>query len=634
MRYPIVSYRNNEAGSTSSFRGLNRCDRGNGGEWLDCMDIDTGHYPCLAPRFAHKNIEAPAGVIRCCCEPLRDSGVYEGFTGVIYDGTNCCFYYCGKIMKVGSLSSDTDSISRTALWIYDDTDEVADEEMTEFDASRIEWSVVCINGRFVINGYDAQLKRGKYFVFTPNTGIVVPAEEQVHMLEDEYILEFGKTRGANINYDEYAYINYIKSTAIDFSKYFNEGDYLLITADYPKQGDMTDTAYEKLRKKCDSNNIRPYAKSGNSNAKYAVIREIISEYNSSDELTSSTIYYYATTPEGKFHNASAVKTSAALGTFVPPMVHITAYGNRIWGVNPEEDCVYASVFDTPFKMMNTDAQLDAAMSWQVELGTSDEAVGIISAMGEILALKKNSIIRINGSAATSFSITGIFRNCGCIDIHSAAEASGIIYYLGYNGFYMYDGSQPQIISAKLNCRYSEAVGFTDGDKYYVIAKRADTVDTEFLVYDIRYGVWNKWSNATGEAVGAFRVGRVIYLASVEGETSYITALCGGEGYTDNWYGESVYDFESVNDFKCINNIYIRARIDDGEVLTILTSVNCDDFTEHEPLESKGRIYLYKVPVRIMPGDFWQFKIAGSGGAVVHNIEYEYSDSGRRHYGNR
>lgn len=663
MRYPIVQYRNNEAGSTSSFRGLNRCDRGNGGEWLDCMDIDTGHYPCLAPRKEHGKVcDSVDGKIRLVCEPLRNNGSYNGFTGIIYtdaavtgvneDGKpqtayNCCFCYNGEIMSVGAVTSDADEKpERTALWIYDSVmDGVSEEDIAGLEIERVEWSAAYINGRIAINGYDPVLKRGKYFVFEidkddESRNIVIPSGNQYTFEE----IGMGYRSGIKAGYDEYSHIGYFGcnkkfsagAVKYDFSEYFNEGDVLMIEVDTGSEG--YDESWDRL-------NVYPYRKESedgkylhSKRAKYAVVREIVNEYDDEGTLKMSRVYYYASSADGKLYHPSALYSdgakvsgisgvNATIGIYVPTMSHISGYAGRVWGVNEEEDSVYASVFDTPLKIINTDAQLDMAMSWQVELSTSDSAVGVISAVSEMLVLKKNSLIRIGGTSAFSFAITGVFKNCGCIDIRSAVEVTGAVYYLGYNGFYMYDGSQPQIISAKLNRSYKSAVAFTDGNKYYAYATATDG-ETELLVYDIRYNIWHKWS-VDGSVTGAFRCGDKLYMC---GE-SEIYPIC-TEAEVQEWSCESVEHWESVNDAKGVNALYVRAFIADDAMIEFATRSNGGEWMTHEVLEPKGRAYVYKIPVRISPGDFWQYRLRGSGTVVIHNIERAYAEGGRKHSGNR
>lgn len=646
MRYPIIQHSSNEHGSTSSFRGLNRTDIGQSGEWADCDNLDTAHYPCLAPRMKHGaplplSIEGTLnGKICACAELIKDDGEYKGFTGVLlYDGcidnngdtiTNFCFVYNGAVKHIGAESTSGYRVpERTALWIYDTvSDDITTEEIDEFnsDMERVIWSIAAVGGRYVINGFDPVLKRGRYFVFDHGKVYDSVNKEKERLVvqsgsQAEYSgLTFGKATALSHGFSEYKYINYIQSNSydVDFSEMFCEGDYLLISNVTNSSG-ASASAFEKYQ-------TYPYRKSGRL-IRYAVIREIEKVYSRNDSFMYQRIYYYATTPSGKFvENEYRSGLKATLGTFVPPMLNISVLGKRIWGIDAEEDRVYASVFDTPFKLMNTDRELDNAMSWQMTPGTADEAVGVFPAVSEMLVMKKNSIIRINGTAASSFVTSGIFRNCGCIDINSCAEAAGTVYYLGFNGFYAYDGAQPVIISQKLNCSYSSAVGFSDGIKYYASAIRADNGSHEFLVYDIRSGIWLKWSN-TPKACGFVRIGNDVYLCYNDTE-GHIIKLCGGSDYED-WSCESVRHFESANSFKAVNELWLRGESENG--IQVFTSVNGGDTKEHKLLAPKGRLFIYKVPVRLLPGDFWSYRLCGSGSAVVHNIERVYEEGGGRHY---
>lgn len=374
------------------------------------------------------------------------------------------------------------------------------------------------------------------------------------------------------------------------------------------------------------NDTNPYGEYGTLK-KYAVVKEF-EEFSMNDGSSyRENMYYYVAYPDGKLaSNTKLTYQTVTLGVFVPPMKHIAVFGRRIWGVNPEEDSVYASVFDTPFKLINTDAQLDNSMSWQTVIGTADTGEGVVGAASEVLVMKRNSLIRMNGTSASTFAMTGIFNNCGCIDIKSCAEAAGTVYYLGRNGFYAYDGSQPKIISNKLNCSYSSAVGYSDGVKYYASAIRADNNEHEFLVYNISRGIWLKWSD-TPPVKDFFRVGGSVFAAYNEDE-GYVVELCGGNE-AQEWFCESVNHYEDSNRFKGVNELWIRGDI--KENVKVYTSVNGGEMKEHKELAPKGRMYMYKIPVRLSPGDFWRYRLEGRGECVIANIERVYEEGGARYY---
>ena len=639
MYYPILQYSKNNSGSSSLFRGLNRTENVQPGEWFDCDNLTAEHYPCIAPRNAHSLPETTDGII-CTAAEVSGSGEYKGITGIMLsdscidsDGNtvrNFCFVYNGEVRHVGQEPKSASGTvpERTALWLYDEeTDSVSAEDIDGFNnalksysadyensrSERVEWTVAQIGGRYVINGYDSVLKRGKYFVFDTKKlcdssslsekileRTVVPSDEQVLYSN----LEFGTK---TVNGEKLCYIiNRDRNNKL--SSMLSEGDYLRIKG----------TSGGK-------NDINPYAEYG-TDKKYAVVREFAESSLNDDTYFRETMYYYVTKPNGKFAaNSSQTSQNVYLGVFVPPMRHIAVFGKRVWGVNPEENSVYASVFDTPFKLMNTDAQLDNSMSWQAALGMGDEALGVVPAGSEVLVMMKNSIVRLNGTSASSFMMTGIFKNCGCIDINSCAECAGTVFYLGRNGFCSYDGSQPKIISGKLNCRYSSAVSYCDGVKYYASAMRSDGGGHEFLVYDIERGIWHKWSKTpvikdfftlNGSAAAVYNTG-----------CGNIITLCGGGA--EEWSCESVNHYEGTNRSKGVNELWIRAEV--SSAVRVFTSVNGGEFREHKALEPKGRMFMYKIPVRFNSGDFWNYKLTGTGKCVIQNIERVYDEGGGRHY---
>lgn len=639
MYYPILQYSKNESGSSSVFHGLNRTENAQPGEWLGCENLDTAHYPCIAPRSAHSAPITADGIICAAAEP-SGSGEYRGITGIMLSDEcidsagnkvrNFCFVYNGEVRHVGQEpKSASDKVTeRTALWLYDtEADNVSADDTDGFNSAlqgyladyennrseRVEWTVALIGSRYVINGYDSVLKRGKYFVFDTkklyDSGslsekilerTVVPSDEQVLYSS----LEFGTK---TVNGEKLCYIiNRDKSNKL--SSVFSEGDYLRIKG--------TANGY---------NDINPYAEYG-SDKKYAAVREIEESSMGDGSFYRETMYYYVTRANGKFvSNTSQTSQNVYLGVFVPPMRHIAVFGRHVWGVNPEENSVYASVFDTPFKLMNTDTQLDNSMSWQAALGVGDEALGVVPAGSEVLVMMKNSIIRLNGTSASSFMMTGIFKNCGCIDINSCAECAGTVFYLGRNGFYSYDGSQPKIISGKLNCMYSSAVSYCDGVKYYASAIRSDGGGHEFLVYDIERGIWHKWSKTP--VIKDFFTMNGSAAAVYNTDRGNVITLCGGGA--EEWSCESVNHYEGTNLSKGVNELWIRAET--AAPVRIFTSVNGGAYKEHKALEPKGRMFMYKIPVRFNSGDFWSYKLTGAGECVIQSIERVYDEGGGRHY---
>lgn len=635
MRYPRVQYGSGRNSAVGQFSGLNRTERAYPGEWADALDLDTEHYPCIAPRrsdsaalsISYADSEGDTipsdAVIAACATPPRDvmnPDTYHGFTGVIrcsLEGTqNYYFSYKGVIQKTGTQNGGPGDSGE--LWVYNDTDGLSDEELAAFDITRIEWTIVNLGARYVINGFDPVLRRGRYYTFDPGADAPALVSSAAQSLVSNARLY--RTSAVRRGYSEYSYVNTITSDSFDFSAVFSEGDYLMIKV--LASSNVDESYFSRYE-------THPYITSGTL-TKYAVIREVVTEYNDSGSIKSSVIYYYTTRPTGK-HNSNSSEMRGArlmLGTFVPPMAHIASFGTRIWGVDPDEDRIYASVFDTPHKLMNTDAQLDVSMSWSTVLGGFDSAKGVIGAGSELLVLKSGSLVRINGASAASFGITGIFRSCGCLDIHSAAEIGGIVIYLGSDGFYAYDGSRPMLISEELACRYTGAAAFGRGMKYYANAVRADNGETEFLVYDLRRGIWHKWSGLDNFS-GAFVQGSGIYAAL----GSRVAQMCCSDEVT-SWSCVSPPHYESENRFKGVNELWIRARIDEGTIIRVYTSVNGGGWKEHKTLEPKGRVFLYKLPVRLHECDFWQYKLVGTGGAVILNIERVYDEGGGRHYADK
>jgi hypothetical protein len=290
-------------------------------------------------------------------------------------------------------------------------------------------------------------------------------------------------------------------------------------------------------------------------------------------------------------------------------------------------------------MINTDAQLSTAGSVELPLDGVARLTGIAALNSELIVFSSDMLYRV-ASTGTGFSALGRFGHCGCIDGRSVAEIGGVLYYLGRHGFMEYNGSYPTVISQKLNTRYESAIGLTDGVKYYVSAKIADTERTEYLVYDPRYKIWHKRDERAFEsgynADGKLYVLRSEESASLDGVTENLPNLITrayivGGGDLLSWECTSGELIESTLDFKGINELWIMANIPVGGHIKVYTSVNGEEMAHRITLSGKGRTSIYKVPVRLSAGDFWKYKLEGSAGSAVLRMERKFNTEGRRHY---
>ena len=304
---------------------------------------------------------------------------------------------------------------------------------------------------------------------------------------------------------------------------------------------------------------------------------------------------------------------------IPKMRQMCVHQNRLWGVSNSGEYIYASAlgdFGNFYKLDGVDDN-----SAYFEISTPGEFVGITSYRDMVLAFKRDSISIVYGNTLTNYSVEQTVDGIGCIDSQSVCAVGGVLYFLGGDGFYAFNGSGPERISEKLNCRYDKAYGFGDGYRYYASARRAADGVYELLCFDSRYGIWTKEDDL--QIISAVYYQNRLYAATKD--TVYeFDAEDGTEEF--DWEATGVVLYEDTFQNKGINEIRIRAKIPQDGQVGVYTSVNGEEFTLQKEilprLDQTGDpvLSVYRVPVRFQNAEFYQIKLAGRGECVIYDVE--------------
>lgn len=309
---------------------------------------------------------------------------------------------------------------------------------------------------------------------------------------------------------------------------------------------------------------------------------------------------------------------ASVYTKMPTMNHICVHNNRLWGTNPNGEYVYASKLGDCFNF-NVFQGL-ANDSYYAQIGTRGGFVGIVSYRDNLVALKRDYIHHIYGDKPSNFSIPKQLGDCGCTDIRSAVQIGTALYFLGYGGFYVYSGGQPELISQKLDRKYKSAVAMTDGEKYIVSCVTKDGTG-EVLVFDTVRGLWHK--EEYKDVIGSFKWHDDIYAATNDSVFKY------GSLSPDEWECTSSVIYENIFDNKGMTELWIRAKVDEGASVTVYTSEDGGEWLERTTLSPCG-LKVYRIPIRFITGEFYQYKLVGKGNAVIYDIERHISGGGRQY----
>lgn len=332
------------------------------------------------------------------------------------------------------------------------------------------------------------------------------------------------------------------------------------------------------------------------NNKTAVIREI--------SANGKTLTFYENT-----FTTGAESGTVTVSRSVPDMDFLCVNENRLWGC--KGDTIYASKLGDPFNFNVFDGV--TTDSYAVDVGSEGDFTGACSYLGYPCFFKENHIYKVYGDRPSNFQVMsssdlGVVKGSGM----SFGSAGAILFYLSRAGIVAYSGGVPEIISAPFgNVRYKNAVGGSDGVRYYV-SMEDDAGQRSLFVYDTRYNVWHREDNlpilAFGWHDGLWAMDQY-YLWSMDGMNA-------PEGSREEHTVESFAEFgdwtESRPERKGVSHVELRAELEAGSTLKVLIQYDSDGvWREVKTLvtERKRSFFLPIIPRRC---DHMRLRLEGTG----------------------
>jgi len=590
----------------SSFRGINRRCAGEKGEFVKAQNVTADEYPCLASQKAPKTIKLTDSDgneitnIRAVLCP--EDGFDQTFTGVA--GTS--FYYKGEKIP---FYCDAYIPSKGRV------------ELTKMNGNII---ICCYN-----NFSDRCMLYYNYLKHTPyeertSAGHVIRVDCAYFITPIPYGLK--SLPAAISKYEDHSYRIYADSEALLNS--FKVGDSIVLCnlkSQYNNSSGITEYQYarntlirESRYSAADSTDeVSCIVTAVNLNksasyldyAAYNVHGERVAakgyidfSYNSNQRITD------------RLHYGPVFRKA------LPVMNSVCVHNNRLWGVNPNGEYIYASKLGD-FKNFNSFNGV-ATDSYYVGIGSGGGFTGIVSYRNYVIAFKENCLHIISGTVPSNFSIARNVDGIGCIDIRSCAQVGGYLYFLSKDGFYRFDGVGFENISKKLAADFVSAVGIGKNNKYYVYATSSEGTG-ELFVFDARYQLWHSMSTS-GEIAGFFDDHGKLY--------------AGGDNSILSFFAEdsSAWELESCEFFQedCSNShpnyLWIRAKIDKGKTIRIYSSCDGEKFCEHQSCEGTGKLHIYSIPLRWHNTKSHKIRLVGNGNTILYDIELKNVDGGREY----
>lgn len=631
MRFGIYTANENKKGSIYSFGGLNRTRRGSKYEFSDMLNMSANEYPCVAPCDGRLKIADAQTVINTVCAPdITNTDVIMGITGVCDGG----FYYNGVLKS--------DRILLPIEW---------------------SWQVEQKGNTYIINGYDRLNKKSRIFFYNIDTDEFAEGGKIMHNL----IVTCGPNYIRTIYDDEYG-VNYYTATNPDGTVIENK-DFFLDYMDYTTYDtsgrttmSSTHNIFENYFKIGDEVSIEGIPGTDNGGRIWNVQSgKIIAQPNvaadrnntidtdnmaslnslKNTDIVSAVITGFSIRTasggraahevqfkllnknneevefkdlwSGNYYYCSGVTLKKRTRVFD----NITTHHGRIWGTAPSGNRIYSSASDDMFSFSTAD--IINKYATRIESDTAGTFTAICSYNNDLIAFKSESITIISGINPTNYNAV-VINGIGCTSPTSVAVTQEGVIFLGYNGFYLYNGSTPICISTKLNTKYVSAVSGYDGNSYYACAVTEDG-KRELLVYNMNYGLWHKQDDI--DAIGFFRFQNGFYVA--DKVSMYKTDAT----VPEEWECVLSRVHDNNLDNKGINEIWIRAEVSEGAEFWLETAIGNHGFRKHKTFSETG-LNLYCCPVKLEMGVSYQIKIKGRGKVVIYEIETRKPEGGRRH----
>lgn len=627
-----------------NFYGLNRTRRGTKGEFESMKNMSTLEYPCAAPRGKRRavNIDIPinqraaVNEIQCITAPDRtNTDEVTSLTGIAGDK----FYYNGAEKgDMTEYAGCTYEIIRSAnLYVINcfKNTEKANVFYYNVDTDKFNTAATYMKN-LIIHCSGSTISTFRYADPSANS-----------YYREIYYYEASNGTKTYRNSDYFDSYKWYKSNNIFENFGFRIGDEVIIEGFPTREQNCGQVWYVdassgvlKVSGGYEGNNIIDLDNVVDETAisEYAIVRAVIKSFSVRPFYYNGSIRGYTHSVEFDLQNKNKEKitfgdmqTDKGSAIYVTGITmynvsikrttHIAAHNHSLWGTSHNGNYIYATTTDGLFGVSSGD--IEAGKADKITIDTPGYFTGICEYGNELVAFKDESISVIFGSEVGQYGVSNIIGT-GCIDGRSIVPTQQGIIFLGYNGFYIFNGNNSSLISTRLNTKYTECIAGYDGQIYYASAKRAKDGVWELLTYDMRYSTWHIQDDK--EAVGFFSFRGDFYIA--DKDSVYKTNDEDSKEQVE-WEFTAYRTHDNTLDMKALDEVWIRAEVEEGAEFTVYTDMDNQGFTEHTTFKKPG-LNIYRCQVRTLSGSYYRYKIKGKGNVVFYEIELQKSGDGRKY----
>ena len=310
---------------------------------------------------------------------------------------------------------------------------------------------------------------------------------------------------------------------------------------------------------------------------------------------------------------------------MPEMDFVVEQGNRLWGCKygivdgQAVNEIYACALGD-FRNWNSFAGLSTD-SYAAARGSDGPFTGAAACMGGVVFFKENCMYPAAGGGHQIVTVP-------CSGVRKGAErtvavADGVVYYLGNDGVYAFDGSMPVCVSRALgDKRYTGGVAGGESGRYWLSAVDA-AGETELLVYDTQKRLWHRQDDTAAVAFARWN-GEMTVLCS-DGRLLDTSGTLGTAETGFSWSAESGDLRLYTPEHKYLSRLELRLKAAAGSTVKAYVCYDGDGAWEQvggvsgEAGQTRGAV----LQVRPRRCGHLRLKLAGDGPCRVYSAAAVY-----------
>ena len=309
----------------------------------------------------------------------------------------------------------------------------------------------------------------------------------------------------------------------------------------------------------------------------------------------------------------------------PDMPFVIECQNRLWGCSSDGHEIYASKLGDPtnwncFAGISTD-------SWAATVGSDKAFTGAYAYMGYPIFFKEDSLLKISISSYGAHS----YRELMCRGVQEGSEKSltqlnELLYYKSPTNVCVYDGNFPQEIGDDLNDFFTDAVGGSFDNRYYISMKDSKN-NRHLFVYDTNANLWSREDNIVIKDFA--RHASDLFFVSSDNKLYSVY----GSAYKNMLTLEAPIDFEAISGFigyhtdnkKYLSRMSLRLKMSPGSWLKLFIEYDSSNKWEYVWQVSDKTLDTFAMPIRPERCDHFRYKIVGHGDIMLYEVSKSYSE---------